>query len=295
MNHLNKTLYDENVRKILSNKQVLANVMKSLIPEYSDLGINEIVKLIEDGDESRNIKGMQNEDFRTENAKIVYDILFTAKLPNSDETIGMYIDIEAQNDFKLGYHLIQRAIYYSTRLIARQKGETFHHSDYGKMRKVYSIWICPNPKEEMEDSINRYIFKEEHLWGNYKARPESYDYIHILMLGIGRKKKLESEHILDLFRILFTESNITPNCKRDILNKEYDIIINEEEVSSMAITADNWIKQGIQQGFEQGKQEMLMNNIISLVESGIPFEKAITILKADDKTAEIVKEKLNII
>lgn len=76
-----------------------------------------------------------------------YDVRFDAIAPKSadsteqEEVIRLIINVEAQTKFKPGYPLTKRAIYYCSRMISVQHGPIFTKSEYGKIRKVYSIWI----------------------------------------------------------------------------------------------------------------------------------------------------------
>ena len=60
----------------------------------------------------------------------------------------LIINVEAQKRLnpkkKTGdtYPLLKRAVYYASRLISSQKGTEFTNSDYDKIKKVYTIWIC---------------------------------------------------------------------------------------------------------------------------------------------------------
>ena len=48
---------------------------------------------------------------------------------------------------------------------------------YGKLKKVYSVWICIKPPERKQNTITRYRLREENLVGTVKAkralRPDS--------------------------------------------------------------------------------------------------------------------------
>ena len=95
-----------------------------------------------------NIHGLQNEDNSVTEGSVTFDILFHAKAPGTDDLITLIINVEAQKSLspktKKGevYPLMKRAVYYISRLISSQKETEFTGSDYGKIKKVYSIWIC---------------------------------------------------------------------------------------------------------------------------------------------------------
>lgn len=113
--------YDAQSKKILSDKSVLSNILKECVPEYKNYSRSEIRGFIEDGGKCRCIKGISNDDNRVNNATIAYDILFYSRLPNSNENIGMYINVEAQNVSRPHYPLINRAVYYASRLIMTKR------------------------------------------------------------------------------------------------------------------------------------------------------------------------------
>lgn len=138
--------YDLQSKKLLMNKEIIWYLMKELIPEYKNSTKEEIIACIEDGDPNKKyIEGLNTEDLSDENSKVVYVILFTAKLPKSSQKISLYINFEAQNNLNTGYPIVKRAIYYACRLITHQGAKNGHIKRYDDLKKVYSIWICTNP------------------------------------------------------------------------------------------------------------------------------------------------------
>ena len=73
-----------------------------------------------------------------------------------------FTNLEAQHKDNPGYPLVSRAIYYSSRLLSKQMNapDGFQHSDYDKIKKVYSIWICIQHAGEKDDATNVYSFVE---------------------------------------------------------------------------------------------------------------------------------------
>ena len=47
-----------------------------------------------------------------------------------------------------GYPIPKRGIYYGSRLISAQRGTVFKNQEYGKIKKVVSIWICQSISPE---------------------------------------------------------------------------------------------------------------------------------------------------
>ena len=77
-----------------------------------------------------------------------------------------------ENDFYPGYPIIKRALYYCSRMNSSQYGSEFTETHYEKIRKVYSIWICPNPPKKRENTITRYCVQEENLVGQVLEQKE---------------------------------------------------------------------------------------------------------------------------
>ena len=128
------------------------------------------------------IQGMGTEDTSLTEGTVLYDIRFTAVAPASGERIRLIINLEAQNKFLVGYPLIKRAIFYCGRMISSQYGTEFTNSQYGKIKKVYSIWVCVSPPKEMENTITRYHITEENMVGKVHLPYQDYDLMTVILL-----------------------------------------------------------------------------------------------------------------
>lgn len=181
--------YDKAAKKLLANKQILAQIMKNCVNEYSACSVDEIAeKYIEGTPEvgtvgvhvddtnrpkktSDVIAGSNNEDSTLTEGTINYDVRFDAIAPASEgsaeqkDVIRLIINVEAQTAFNPGYPLTKRAIYYCSRMISAQHGPIFTNSEYGKIRKVYSIWVCTHPTKEFQNTLIRYSIRPEQLIG----------------------------------------------------------------------------------------------------------------------------------
>lgn len=202
--------YDRTAKKLLANKQILAQIMKGCVNEYSDCTVDDIVEKYIEGtpevgsvgvhvdDTNRPkkstdvIKGSNNEDSTLTEGTLFYDVRFDAIAPKSadsaeqEEVIRLIINVEAQTKFKPGYPLTKRAIYYCSRMISAQHGPIFTKSEYGKIRKVYSIWICTQPSDGFENTLTRYSIKPEQLIGEAQEETENYDLMSVVMICLGK-------------------------------------------------------------------------------------------------------------
>jgi len=139
--------YDAICKKLLSEKMVIAWILKETVNEFRNYDISYIVNnCLEKGEGSR-IIGMNTESTNVTDGDIRYDLCFKAK----GEKEEVIIDVEAQNyTSAVTYPLIKRAGYYCARLISSQKNTEFSGMDYGKIKKVYSIWINFGVKKNMK-------------------------------------------------------------------------------------------------------------------------------------------------
>ena len=148
--------YDASCKRLLSEKRILAWIMKYCVSECSEMDIDDIVRCIEapeissvpvfsDETNAPRINGMNTVESSRYEGTVTFDLRFAASIPSPKRTISLIINVEAQADFSPHYLLPSRAEYYSARLISSQKGREFTNSHYGDIKKVYSIWVCTNP------------------------------------------------------------------------------------------------------------------------------------------------------
>ncbi len=260
----NKAKYDAACKRLLSEKIILAWIMKSCLEEYRDCDINEIAEKYIEGqpqvsevpvfpDEtntSPRIQGIGTEDTSLTEGTVVYDIRFTAVAPASGELIRLIINLEAQNVFKAGYPLLKRAIYYCGRMISSQYGTEFTKSQYGKIKKVYSIWVCAAPPKEMENTITRYHMTEENMVGNVHLPPQNYDLMTVILLCLGDPESKDHSGVLKLLGTLLS-SGTEASEKKQILNDEFAIQMTEtleKEVYAMCNLSEGVEARGIAKG-----------------------------------------------
>ena len=143
------------------------------------------------------------------------------------EVIELINNFEAQNDFHPGYPLLKRGIYYCSRMISSQHGTVFTKSDYGKIKKVYSIWICTTPTQEQEYSITRYKMTEENLVGQVKTPKKNYDLLDVVMVCLGQKNYTELTGLLRLLNMALLDK-LNGSEKRRIMATEFNIEITPE-------------------------------------------------------------------
>ena len=194
---------DDYCKRVLSNKDVVSYILEKLILDnkgYCGIKESNIV------DES--IPG----------ARIEYDKLYEVKLPKTK----IFVNIEAQSKENPGYPLMNRAVYYVSRLIAKQKNksEGFMKSRYGEMKEVYSIWIIMDMDVKKEEMIEVHTFPEK----------EDKTLMNIIMV-YPLKEDSENE-VIRFLHILFV-SDMEAAEKKQILEEKYQIKMTRELEEAM--------------------------------------------------------------
>ena len=211
------------------------------------------------------VQGMGNEDISQNEGTVYYDVRFNAIAPSTEEhgNIRLIINAEAQNRFKPKYPLTKRAVYYGSRLISAQHGTVFTKSDYQKLRKVYSIWICVNPAKRFRNTITRYSLKPETIIGNAVEAPENYDLINIVMVCLGKMEEWNDNNLIKFLGVLF-QNELSAREKKDILERAFNIPMTEtfeSEVDDMCNLSQGVAEEAMQKGIEKGRQEGIQKGI----------------------------------
>ena len=291
--------YDAACKRVLSEKAILARIMKACLEEYKNCDVNDIAGKYIEGqpqvsevpvlpDESGSvISGMDTEDKSIREGSVTYDIRFRAVVPGTEEQIGLIINVEAQNDFYPGYPIITRGVYYCCRIISSQYGREFTGSHYERIKKVYSIWICMNPPKYRKNSITRYRLVEEQLVGEAVEPVENYDLLSIVMLCLGGPGGGNYEGVLRMLDVLL--SNETSEVeKRKILQDDYGIQMTqtmEQEVSVMCNLSKGVEAKGMTNG--------ILASIKNLVKNlGMSVEQAMSVLEVPEAERQNYRDLL---
>ena len=277
--------YDEICKHLLSYKPILARILKECVEEYHDLSYEAIQACIEPDRKGAHmhIIGRNTEDLTIPEAKILYDLLFTAALPKQKEQVALFINIEAQNRDDPSYPMLKRALYDGSRLLAGQKGEQhgFEHSSYGEIKKVYTIWLCFGHAKKKADVINRYRIEEKQERGNWKSEKADYDVLEVVM--VYPKRREEENGMMGLLKELFCEGGEE---KGKRLEEKYGIRMTKEmekEVDRMCNLSQIFVDKGIAMGESKGKEESNVACVRSLSKRlSIRYEEAMDLLEIEE-------------
>ena len=255
-----KAQCDACAKKLLAHKSFLALILKETVKELADFDVERIkrecltespqissVPVDRDVPVPSMVESANTEDRTVTEGDVYYDIKLNVRVPG-EEDIRLIINLEAQKE-TTSYPLEKRGLYYASRLISAQKGVVFEKSDYGKIRKVYSIWIRMNVDEDRKNTITMYNISEYGIIGDKKAPKENYDLINVVMIGLGDYKEAAVGSVLRMLDLLFT-AGIKPGEKVELLSDEYNIPMTEtiKEVDTMCNFSDGFFEQGEKSG-----------------------------------------------
>lgn len=297
----NRAKYDECAKKLLTYKAVIAWILKSCTKEFSEYSVQYICehclkedaeisehavnpdqlnlreKKKEEGmlDGNERIESLNSEANAIEEQTIYFDIRFTAVIPGLSEKVQIIVNLEIQLSDKPGYPLVKRGFYYCARMVSEQYGTVFTKEHYEKIRKVYSIWICPDPANKRKNGIFRYHTVENTITGASDEKEEDYNLMEVIILNLGDAEEKSEKKILDLLNVLFS-ATVTPKEKKQKLSEEFDIAMTEElegEVNEMCNLSEALVELGIERGIEQGKRESKEFLVQMMLKDNEPMEK----------------------
>lgn len=202
-----KAKYDAQAKRLFRHKELCAPILKMVVPEYKDCTIEEIIAMIEAiayetipvsdikekdlSDIDPMIQGENVEDKSPYEKLIFFDIKFKSLNPmlsHDFSHIYLFIDLEIQKTYTTGYPIIKRGLYYAARSISRQLELATNSTNYNKISKVYSIWICnDNVPEELENTLTRYRIQKEDVIGTVKEPISDYDLMEVIIIRCGKK------------------------------------------------------------------------------------------------------------
>ena len=296
--------YDTSAKRLLGQKSILAHILVKTVDEFRGMNPKDVVDCIEGTPHISTVPvepGLTNTvserngerlvGFNAENQDVNeglvrFDIVFYVRMPSAggrkDGLSQIIINVEAQKDEPKGYKILNRAIFYVSRLVSSQKERDFENSSYDDIKRVYSIWVCMNMDE---NSMSHVHLAKEDLIGSYEWKG-NLDLLNIIMLGLA-KELPEHDETYELHRLLgaLLSKELTIEEKLNIIGKEYDIPIEENFRKDVSVMCN--LSQGIKEdGIAIGRAEGEAGLIMKMYKNGLTAEQ---IASATDKDIEEVK------
>lgn len=170
------------------------------------------------------------------------------------------LNIEPQKDEPSKYPILNRGIFYVSRLISSQKYRDFKGQEYGDICEVYSVWICMNMPENILCHIH---LTQDDLVGEHKWAGE-LDLINLVMIGVSNDLA-EPDKTHELLRFLGTlfSKGLTSEERISIMEKEYDIPsqVLGEEVETMCNLGEGIWEDAIAEGREANLLEQISKKL----------------------------------
>ena len=269
-----KAQYDDAVKEIIADKQILAWILKYTTSEFSAMDIKDIIPLIENPAVSRicvepgltndRITGLPTESKIVGEDAVYYDIRFFVSVPgeNKADEVRIIVDVEAQKDPSPGYDIVTRGVLYGGRMLSEQMGRNVKHSDYDALQKVYSIWIVFNCNQKEANTISLYRMNHRALYGNCPDK-ERYDLLDVVLIRLPKKGESEkAKNKPTLFQSLLYDifvREMDTKEKLRMLRDRYDIHTDslERRINAMCnlsdLVVENTIRSEIKRMLNNGK------------------------------------------
>ena len=302
--------YDNSAKRLIAHKIILARILIKTVEKFKGIDPLEVAALIEGipyistvpvelgltnavhFQNGKRIVGFNTENQEVNEGLVRFDIVFYVRM--KDGLSQIIINVEAQKDEPGEYEILNRAVFYVSRLISSQKEKDFENSSYDDIKCVYSIWICMNMEENTMSHIH---LTKEDMIGSYEWKG-NLDLLNIIMIGLA-KELPEHDETYELHRLLgaLLSRELTVDEKLDIIGNEYDIPLEEnfrKDMSTMCNLSQGVKEEGIaigrREGLEEGRREGYAEGeaglIMTMYKNGLLPEQ---IASATDKTVEEIK------
>lgn len=304
-----KAQYDTRVKRLLAQKSILAHILVKTVDEFKGMKPEDVVKYIE-GEPSISVvpvePGLANMEkpdaagqrivgLNTENAEINeglvrFDIIFYVRMKNGLSQI--IVNIEAQKDEPTEYKILNRAIFYVSRLISSQKERDFVNTNYDDIKQVFSIWICMNMDDNSLSHIH--LTKDEMLKPcNWKG---NLDLLNIVLIGITNEIP-EHDEKYEMHRLIgaLLSSELKEQEKLDIIEHEYNIPISQEfreDVRIMCNLSTGIEERATERATKKATEKTSEKFILNMYKKGYTLDQIADVAETGvDEVEAIIKKK----
>ena len=296
-----KAQYDTRVKRLLAQKSILAHILVKIVDEFKGMKPEDVVKYIE-GEPSisvvpvepglanmektdatgQRIVGLNTENTEINEGLVRFDIIFYVRMKNGLSQI--IVNIEAQKDEPTEYKILNRAIFYVSRLISSQKERDFVNTNYDDIKQVFSIWICMN----MDDNSLSHI----HLTKDEMLKPYNWkgnlDLLNIVLIGITNEIP-EHDEKYEMHRLIGTllSGELKEQEKLDIIEHEYNIPISQEFREDVRIMCN--LSTGIE---ERATEKTSEKFILNMYKKGYTLDQIADVAETGvDEVEAIIKKR----
>ncbi|UWO25014.1 hypothetical protein [Marvinbryantia formatexigens] len=291
--------YDEKAKRLLGNKIILAHILVKTVDEFQGMNPKDVVPYIEGNPfisvvpveqgltntvkekDGQRIVGMNTENAEINEGLVRFDIVFYVRM--KDGVSQVIVNLEAQKDEPSSYHILNRAVFYVSRLISSQKERDFVKTNYNDIKRVFSIWVCMG----MDENSMAYIhLAKDDMLGSYQWKG-GLDLLNIVMIGIANELPKHDEKY-ELHRLLSTilSMELSVSEKLGIMENEYQISVDDELRKDVSVMCN--LSQGIK---EFATDEANAKFILSMYRKGYSLEQIADVAEKSIAEVEAIIKK----
>ena len=213
---------------------------------------------------------LESEDASLFEGMVRFDVRLRVWVPSAGTSYE--IDFEPQDDFRPGYPLIRRAIYYLARMISQQGSAVIPGSNYGALRKVVSIWVCTDPPKRHSGKVRHYAFArggngdKSEMDGRGEGEEidlfasSAHDCAEAIFVCLGPKARGADGALGMLEALLARDLSIEE--KLALLGGKYGMLLEESVMREVRHMDDYWTRlydksygEGRDEGRKEGRKE----------------------------------------
>ena len=236
------------------------------------------------------IVGLNTENAEINEGLVRFDIIFYVRMKNGLSQI--IVNIEAQKDEPTEYKILNRAIFYVSRLISSQKERDFVNTNYDDIKQVFSIWICMNMDDNSLSHIH--LTKDELLKPcNWKG---NLDLLNIVLIGITNEIP-EHDEKYEMHRLIgaLLSSELKEQEKLDIIKHEYNIPISQEfreDVRIMCNLSTGIEERATERATKKATEKTSEKFILNMYKKGYTLDQIADVAETGvDEVEAIIKKK----
>ena len=246
---------DESFKALMHNSDILSWILRGNLEEFKDMDIEEIKDCLTLGKNRKFVIGRDKEYVSRRHGRIELDTAFDVRIPGTNDKVSVIVGIEGQNDPEPGYPLGKRAEYYLARMVSAQKEIDFKGSDYGSLRRCYSIWCVMDPRSDDKNTVVRYGMKAEVVHGEKGYVPEKLDTFNVIMINIGEYSS-DLPDSLAFPAALF--SDMEEEGRKELVNERFKFELGDDELEmlkDMSTLDQDKFNHGRRVGKAEGRAE----------------------------------------
>lgn len=228
-------------------------------------------------EKGKRVVGFNSENVELNEGLVRFDIVFYVRM--KDGLSQMIVNVESQKDEPSGYDILNRAVFYVSRLVSSQKERDFANTSYNDIRRVFSIWVLMNLDE---NSMGHVHLAYDKLIGNYQCKGR-LDLLNIVLIGLSNELP-EHDEQYELHRLLGTllSKQLSVDEKLAIIEKEYDIPVESDVRRDISVMCN--LSQGIREdAANEATAKIIMNmymNSFTMEQIALAVNKSIEEIQA---------------